>query len=195
MRNKLLLFLVLLGYASAALDAQDPMQNEAPLRDPQSPVSISTGWADQAVSIGYVTAPATLGLMFVSALVNEWNAGYAGVPASAMILLAPPLIYAGGRSADLGKDIAHPRAKLGWTLYALSIIPTSLALYGFTTDWGATLPLTLASGLLGTASIVAMTSYAFSRADTARNMTCMCQRSTRRSRSKRTIRPSRLVTS
>ena len=49
-------------------------------------------------------------------------------------------------------------------------IPTSLALYGFTTDWGATLPLTLASGLLGTASIVAMTSYAFSRADTARNM-------------------------
>jgi hypothetical protein len=108
--------------------------------------------------------------MFVSALVNEWNAGYAGIPASAMILLAPPLIYAGGRSVGIGKDISHPRAKLGWTLYALSILPTSLALYGFTTDWGATLPLTLASGILGTASIVAMTSYAFSRADTARKM-------------------------
>ncbi len=132
--------------------------------------SYSTGWADAAVSIGYVTAPATLSLMFVSALVNEWNAGYAGVPASAMILLAPPLIYAGGRSVDIGKDLSHSRAKLGWTLYALSIIPTSLALYGFTTDWGATLPLTLASGILGTASIVAMTSYAFSRADNARKM-------------------------
>ncbi|MCK5068378.1 MAG: hypothetical protein KAR16_13110, partial [Bacteroidales bacterium] len=34
----------------------------------------------------------------------------------------------------------------------------------------ATLPLTLASGILGTASIVAMTSYAFSRAETARKM-------------------------
>jgi hypothetical protein len=108
--------------------------------------------------------------MFVSSLVNEWNAGIAGVPASAMILIAPPLIYAGGRSADIGKEISHSRARLGWTLYALSIIPTSLALYGFTTDWGATLPLTLASGILGTASIVAMTSYAFSRADTARKM-------------------------
>jgi hypothetical protein len=130
----------------------------------------STGWADAAVSIGYVTAPATLSLMFVSSLVNEWNAGIAGIPASAMILLAPPLIYAGGRSADIGKELSHSRARLGWTLYALSIIPTSLALYGFTTDWGATLPLTLASGILGTASIVAMTSYAFSRAETARHM-------------------------
>jgi hypothetical protein len=170
MCKTLLLFLVLLGVASAALDAQDPRPNEVLTRDPHSPVSISTGWANQAVSIGYVTAPATLGLMFVSALVNEWNAGYAGVPASAMILLAPPLIYAGGRSVDLGKGISHPRAKLGWTLYALSIIPTSMALYGFTTEWGATLPLTLASGILGTASIVAMTSYAYSRADTARKM-------------------------
>ena len=53
---------------------------------------------------------------------------------------------------------------------ATFLIPTSLALYGFTTDWGATLPLTLASGILGTASIVAMTSYAFSRADIARKM-------------------------
>ena len=170
MRKCLLLFLVLLGHFAAALDAQDPGPNEAMTSDPLSPVSISTGWADQAVSIGYVSAPATLGLMFVSALVNEWNAGYAGIPASAMILLAPPLIYAGGRSVELGKDISHPRAKLGWTLYALSIIPTSMALYGFTTDWGATLPLTLASGILGTASIVAMTSYAFSRADTARKI-------------------------
>jgi len=170
MRKSLLLVLVLLAYASAALDAQDPRPHETVTRDSLSPVFISTGWADQSVNIGYVTAPAALGLMFVSALVNEWNAGYAGVPASAMILLAPPLIYAGGRSVDLGKDISHPRAKLGWTLYALSIIPTSLALYGFTTDWGASLPLTLASGILGTASIVAMTSYAYSRGDTARKM-------------------------
>jgi hypothetical protein len=108
--------------------------------------------------------------MFVSALINEWNAGYAGIPASIMIFAAPPLIYAGGRSVMIPKEISHPRAKLGWTLYALSIIPTSMALYGFTTDWGATLPLTLASGLLGAGSIVAMTSYAFSRAETARKM-------------------------
>ena len=81
------------------------------------------------------------------------------------------LIYAGGRSVNISREIADPRAKLGWTLYALSILPTSLALYGFTTDWGATLPLTIASGILGTASIVAMTTYAYSRAASARDMT------------------------
>lgn len=132
--------------------------------------SFSTGWADEAVTIGYVTAPSVIVLMFVSALINEWNAGYAGIPASAMILAAPPLIYAGGRSVEISREISHPRAKLGWALYALSIVPTSLALYGFTTDWGATLPLTIASGILGSASIIAMTSYAFSRAETARDM-------------------------
>ncbi len=131
---------------------------------------VSTGWADEAVTIGYITAPSVLSLMFVSALVNEWNAGYAGIPASAMILVAPPIIFAGGRSVKILQEISHPRAKLGWTLYAISIIPTSLALYGFTTDWGATLPLTVASGILGTASIIAMTTYAFSRAETARKM-------------------------
>jgi hypothetical protein len=123
----------------------------------------ATGWADNAVTIGYVTAPSVLGLMFISALINEWNAGYAGIPASAMILLAPPIIYAGGRSAHLPKDFSSSRASLGWTFYAISIIPTTLALYSFTTDWGATKPLTLASGVLGSASIIAMTSYAFSR--------------------------------
>lgn len=122
-----------------------------------------TGWSEEAVTIGYITAPSVLGLMFISALVSEWNAGYAGIPASAMILLAPPVIYAGGRSAHLPKAFSSSRARLGWTLYAISIIPTSLALYGFTTDWGATKPLTLASGVLGSASIIAMTSYAFSR--------------------------------
>lgn len=132
--------------------------------------AISYGWAGEAVTVGYITAPATISLMFVSALVNEWNAGIAGIPASAMIFLAPPLIYAGGRSVGIAREISHPRAKLGWTLYALSIIPTSLALYDFTTDWGAPLPLTIASGILGTASIVAMTSYAFSRLETARHM-------------------------
>lgn len=162
--------LLILGGSWVSLGAQDPVLYEIAREDSLSATTFSTGWADEAVTIGYITAPATIGLMFVSALVSEWNAGYAGIPASAMILLAPPLIYAGGRSVDISKDLSHPRAKLGWTLYALSIIPTSLALYGFTTDWGSTLPLTLASGILGTASIVAMTSYAFSRADTARKM-------------------------
>lgn len=129
----------------------------------------ATGWSDEAVTVGYVTAPSVLGLMFISALVNEWNAGYAGIPASAMILLAPPVIYAGGRSAHLPKDFSSSRARLGWTLYAISIIPTTLALYSFTTDWGATKPLTLASGVLGSASIIAMTSYAFSRSREALN--------------------------
>lgn len=132
--------------------------------------TISTGWADEAVSIGYVTAPSALVLMFVSALINEWNAGYAGIPATAMILAAPPLIYAGGRSVEISKEISHPRARLGWTLYALSIVPTSLALYSFTTEEGSNLPLIIASGILGSASIIAMTSYAFSRAGTARDM-------------------------
>jgi len=170
MRRFIKALLFSLAITSVSLEAQDPLQNEPAVDDSLATTILSTGWADEAVTIGYITAPATISLMFVSALVNEWNAGYAGIPASAMILLAPPLIYAGGRSVDLSKDISHPRAKLGWTLYALSIIPTSLALYGFTTDWGATLPLTLASGILGTASIVAMTSYAFSRAETARKM-------------------------
>jgi len=139
-------------------------------QDSAQQMVISTGWADEAVTIGFITAPSVLGLMFVSALVNEWNAGYVGIPASAMIIAAPPLIFAGGRSVDILHEISHPRAKLGWTLYIISIIPTSLALYAFTTDWGATLPLTIASGILGSASIVAMTTYAFSRADTARKM-------------------------
>lgn len=129
----------------------------------------ATGWADDAVTVGYVTAPSALGLMFISALINEWNAGYAGIPASAMILLAPPIIYAGGRSAHLPKSVFTSRARLGWTLYAISVIPTTLALYSFTTDWGATKPLTLASGILGTGSIIAMTSYAFARSREALN--------------------------
>ena len=130
----------------------------------------TSGWANEAVTIGYIAAPSVVGLMFISALVNEWNAGFAGIPASAMILAAPPLIFAGGRSVNILREISDPRARLGWTFYAISVIPTSLALYGFTTDWGATLPLTVASGILGTASIVVMTTYAFSRAETARNM-------------------------
>lgn len=156
----LVLLLIRIPLESQPLLEQDSVQKS----------SISTGWAEEAVTIGYITAPSVLGLMFVSALVNEWNAGYAGIPASVMILAAPPLILAGGRSVNILREISNPRAKLGWTLYAISVIPTSLALYGFTTDWGATLPLTIASGILGSASIVAMTSYAFSRAETARKM-------------------------
>ena len=156
-----------------SLHAQHPTEQDSVQQmkhDSVQQMVISTGWADEAVTIGYITAPSVLGLMFVSALVNEWNAGYAGIPASAMILTAPPLIFAGSRSVNIPREISNPRAKLGWTLYAISIIPTSLALYGFTTDWGATLPLTIASGVLGSASIVAMTAYAFSRVETAQKM-------------------------
>ncbi len=142
------------------LPAGDTMNREVP----------SSGWADEAVTIGYVTAPSVLGLMFISALVSEWNAGYAGIPASAMILLAPPVIYLGGRSVGIPLEISNSRARLGWTLYALSAIPTAMALYGFTTDWGATRALTIASGILGTGSIIAMTTYAFSRSREALNM-------------------------
>jgi len=170
MREKFILILALLSIIVVPLQAQQQEQYDTLLHDTISINTISTGWADEAVTIGYVTAPSVITLMFVSALINEWNAGYAGIPASVMIFLAPPLIYAGGRSVEISTEIYHPRAKLGWALYALSIIPTSMALYGFTTDWGATLPLTIASGILGTASIVAMTSYAFSRAETAREM-------------------------
>ena len=170
MRENFILILALLFITIGHLHGQKSEQNDSVQIDIISMGPISTGWADEAVTIGYVTAPSVITLMFVSALINEWNAGYAGIPASAMIFLAPPLIYAGGHSVDISKEFSNPRAKLGWTLYALSIIPTSLALYGFTTDWGATLPLTIASGILGTASIVAMTSYAFSRAETAREM-------------------------
>ena len=169
MKEKIIPIVMLLFFTFGFVQAQE-MQGDSSTSDTIPQKSISRGWADEAVSIGYVTAPTTLGLMFVSALVNEWNAGIVGIPASVMILAAPPLIYAGGRSVEIGKEISHPRAKLGWTLYAISLVPTSLALYGFTTDWGATLPLTITSGILGTASIIAMTSYAFSRAETAREI-------------------------
>lgn len=132
--------------------------------------SLSTGWADEAVSIGYVTAPSVFVLTFISGLVSEYNAGYFGIPATALILAAPPVIFLGGRSVDIAKEIKHPRAKLAWTLYALSIVPTSFAMYSYTTDWGATLPLMIATGVLGSASIVAMTTYAFARAKSAREM-------------------------
>jgi hypothetical protein len=138
--------------------------------DSISPMTLSTGWADEAVTIGYITAPSAMALMFVASLVNEWNASYVGIPAAAMILAAPPLIYAGGRSVGIPLEISSPRAKLGWALYALSIVPTSFAVYGFSQDWGSTAPLTVASAIFGSASIVAMTSYAHSRARTAREM-------------------------
>jgi hypothetical protein len=140
------------------------------VQDTLKPAVRSSGWANEAVTVGYVTAPSVLLFMFVSGLVNEWNAGYLGIPASAMIIASAPLIYLGGRSADLPSEMFHSRAKLGWTLYALSIIPTAFALYGFTTDWGATVPLIMISGLLGSASIIAMTSYAFARADAVYRM-------------------------
>jgi len=160
----------LLFISMRLLNAQQMGQDDPALPDNVSLMTFNTGWADEAVTLGYITAPSVVGLMFVSALVNEWNAGIAGIPASAMVLLAPPLIYAGGRSVNIRHELSQPIAKLGWTLYAISVIPTSLALYGFTTDWGATLPLTIASGVLGTASIITMTTYAFSRAKSAMEM-------------------------
>ncbi len=168
MGRLLVIITILLFQVPAPLHAHDPLQQDTVPRDSVQISTPTTGWAGEAVTIGYITAPSVVGLMFISALVNEWNAGIAGIPASVMILAAPPLIYAGGRSVDISHQLSNPRAMLGWTLYALSVIPTSLALYGFTTDWGATLPLTIASGILGSASIVAMTSYAFSRAESAR---------------------------
>lgn len=167
---KVFLVPILLLLALVHLSAREPVQKDTAVTDTSSNWSLSTGWADEAVTIGYVTAPSVITLMFVSALINEWNAGYAGIPASIMIFAAPPIIYAGGRSVMIPKEISHPRAKLGWALYALSIIPASMALYGFTTDEGPTIPLTIASGLLGAGSIVAMTTYAFARAGTARKM-------------------------
>ena len=163
-RNVLFIFFTFLitwnSLQAQILDEQDSVQQ----------FTLSSGWADEAVTMGFITAPTVLTLMFVSTLVNEWNAGYAGVPATVMILAVPPLIYAGGRSVDIQQDLWHPRAKLGWTLYALSVIPTSLALYGFTTDWSSTIPLTITSAIFGTASIVVMTSYAQLRAKSAREM-------------------------
>jgi hypothetical protein len=108
--------------------------------------------------------------MFISALVNDWNAGYAGIPATAMILAAPPLIYLGGRSAGLDPGIGSGRARLGWTLYALSMLPTGFALYSYAADYGTNVPLIITSGILGSAAIFAMTSYAFNRAETVRNL-------------------------
>jgi hypothetical protein len=170
MHIKIFLLPILLTLIFGQMQAQQYHPFDSAGMDITAAGPISTGWADEAVTIGYVTAPSVITLMFVSALINEWNAGYAGIPASLTIFAAPPLIYAGGRSVQIPVDLSAPRAKLGWTLYALSVIPTSMALYGFTTDWGATLPLTIASGLLGAGSIIAMTSYAFSRAAYARKM-------------------------
>ena len=159
------IILPLVFCASLNLKGQD-----TPVQDTTIKYSLSTGWADEAVGIGYVTAPSVLVLTLISGVVSEYNAGYFGIPATVLILAAPPVIFMGGRSVDISKELLHPRAKLAWTLYALSIIPTSLAMYSYTTDWGANVPLMIASGVLGSASIIAMTTYAFARAKTARDM-------------------------
>jgi len=163
------LLLLMVFVCSSNLTGQILMEKDT-VKQSLNQYSLSTGWADEAAGIGYVCAPTVLVLTLVSGVVNEWNAGYFGIPASALILAAPPAIFMGGRSVDISKDIFHPRAKLAWTLYALSIIPTSLALYSYTTGWGASVPLMITSGILGTASIVAMSTYAFARANTARDM-------------------------
>jgi hypothetical protein len=162
-REKLWILVMVFVFGAQFLKGQ-----QAVVQDSVLPVKISTGWADQAVSTGTITAPSVLVLMFVSGLVNEWNAGYSGIPASVMILAAPPVIFLGGRSVGIRREEFLPRAKLGWTLYVLSVIPTAFALYSFTTDWGAAVPLIISSGILGSASIIAMTSYAFSREEAAK---------------------------
>ncbi|NOR33142.1 MAG: hypothetical protein GQ579_00530, partial [Bacteroidales bacterium] len=89
MREKFILTLTLLSILFVPLQAQQQEQYDYLLHDTIPINTISTGWADEAVTIGYVTAPSVITLMFISALVNEWNAGYAGIPASVMIFLAP----------------------------------------------------------------------------------------------------------
>jgi len=157
------------GASAQILTEQDNVKQDTVVQS-QNQYSLSSGWADEAAGIGYASAPSVLVLTLVSGVVNEWNAGYFGIPASALILATPPLIFMGGRSVDIPNESYHSRAKLAWTLYALSIIPTSLALYSYTTDWGASVPLMITSGILGSASIVAMTTYAFARANEAREM-------------------------
>jgi hypothetical protein len=162
----LLIHLLVPAMGGWQLAGQEPLDGDT--LDSPAGTALVTGWADEAVDLGYISAPSVLVLMFVSGLVSEWNAGYFGIPASVMILAAPPLICLGGRSVDLPFSECRQRAKLGWVLYALAIIPTSMALYSYTTDWGASIPLMITSGVLGSASIAAMSSYAYSRAQLAR---------------------------
>jgi hypothetical protein len=164
MNRYVTIFLLLIWICVCTLPAQTPAEAV-----PEQAGPVNTGFGTEAVATGYISAPSVLGLMFISSLVSEWNAGYFGIPATALILASPPLIYAGGRSIRTSPEIHQPRARIGWTLYGLSIIPTALALYGFTTDWGANLPLTLASGILGAGSIIAMTTYASGRLEMAQS--------------------------
>jgi hypothetical protein len=133
-------------------------------------VPVNTGWSDEAVTIGYLTAPTAVILMFVSGLVSDWNAGYVGIPATALILAAPPLIYLGGRSVEISRSLCQPRAKLGWVLYGLSILPAGFSMYSYARGEGINIPLILASGALGSAAIVTMTTYAYARGEYARSV-------------------------
>lgn len=159
------LFIFIILSVSLKLSAQ-----ESPALDTAISYSLSTGWADEALGVGYVTAPSVFVLTFISGVVSEYNAGYFGIPATILMLTAPPVIYMGGRSVDIKKELVNSRAKLGWALYALSVIPTAMSMYSYTTDQGKSVPLMIASGVLGTASIVAMTTYAFGRAQEARSL-------------------------
>ena len=159
-RSVLLLLLVTAGLQAQLVPSGDTVLS----------ASLSTGWSDEAVTIGYLTAPAAAVLMFVSGLVSDWNAGYFGIPATALILAAPPLIYLGGRSVDISRSLYQPRAKLGWVLYGLSFLPAGFSLYSYVAGEGINVPLILASGALGSAAIVTMTTYAFSRGEYARSL-------------------------
>jgi len=141
-----------------------------PNADTALTVTVNTGWSDEAVTIGYLTAPATVVLLFMSGLVSDWNAGYFGIPATALIFAAPPLIFMGGRSVDISRSLHQPRAKLGWVLYGLSILPTGFSIYSYARGEGINIPLILAGGALGTAAIVTMTTYAYSRGEHVRSM-------------------------
>jgi len=145
--------------------AQDPAPS-----DSLDTVQITTGWSDNAVTLGIVTAPTAAVLLFVSGIVSDWNAGYFGIPATAMVLAAPPLIYLGGRSAGIPLSVSQPRARLGWVIYGLSMVPAGISMYMYSLGKGINIPLVLATGALGTAAIVTMTTYAFSRSEAARSM-------------------------
>lgn len=162
MKLRIALLLLLMN---AGLQAQ-----LVPAPDTVFPPEVSTGWSDEAVTIGYLTAPTAVVLMFVSGLVSDWNAGYFGIPATALILTAPPLIFLGGRSVDISRSLYRPRAKLGWVLYGLSFLPAGFSLYSYAMGEGINIPLIVASGALGSAAIVTMTTYAFSRGEYARSL-------------------------
>ena len=76
------LLLVILWSLSMNLSGQ-----ELPQKDTTIEYSLSTGWADEAVGIGYVTAPSVFVLTFISGVVSEWNSGLAPLSGGALAMV------------------------------------------------------------------------------------------------------------